>query len=285
MYAEGDIKSGTLWWKPTPANVIQITRGQWKTFVNSQIQISKRSVYLYEGFVASTHYNATVDCLDFVCDLTRFIKHSISPNSKLTTEGRIALQDIKKGDEIKENFFEYDKYPWPELWEGPTEQHASDKEKEVYASSHPEDPMIFDGVKIYVADAGVKGLGVFVGAPHKKGDLSYPDTLTNTLLIPKDAWLTFFNSKVTDVCQGFCDAVLTFSGWSKSTDSLFLYLNDLRYINHSNNPTVKEIQENGTTKRVYTRDIEVGTEIEIDYRLVDYPCPWANFLWAHLLFE
>jgi len=278
MIAETDIKAGIIWWQPTDANTLKLNRGSWKTFVTSEIKRSEKSTKLHKALVSWTYYSAKDDCLHFVLDRTRFIRHSTSPNSKLTAQGRIALVDIKKGDEINENFLEYDKYPWPEDWDGPIEKKATKEERETYALAHEQDPEIKPpgiDLKDYVADAGEKGLGLFVGVPLKKGDVFQKDTPTTLIYIPKDAWLTFVNSKLNDVCQGFYDAVIFYACYTKQFESLVLFLNNRRFTNHNSDPPIE-------TGRVWevVKDMPVGTAIEIDYRRCDYPCPWqSEFLW------
>jgi SET domain-containing protein len=44
------------------------------------------------------------------CDLTNFINHSYTPNLKIIDEIIIALEDIKPGEELFENYAEFDEY-------------------------------------------------------------------------------------------------------------------------------------------------------------------------------
>ena len=44
------------------------------------------------------------------CDLTNFINHSYTPNLKIIDEIIIALEDIKPGEELFENYVEFDEY-------------------------------------------------------------------------------------------------------------------------------------------------------------------------------
>jgi len=140
-----------------------------------------------------------------------------------------------------------------------------------------------DRVKYYVADAGEKGLGGFVGAPQKKGDKLLRKTETNELHFPKEAWLTFYNSKLTDLCKGFCDAVLTYSYWVSDLDVLVMFMDSNRFINHSDDANLISISGDWEE---FNRDLEAGSEILCNYRDpgVCYPCPWAKFLWARIAY-
>jgi len=285
MRAANDIKTGSIWWKPIIGkNIVQLNRSHWKTFVNSEIQLSKHSNIMYNFWISSTYYDKESDCLNFVCDSARFIRHSTCPNSKLTKEGRIAIKDIKEGDEITENFLEYDKYPWPELWGGPIEQHGDESVKKSYLAAHPEDLVVttelMEKPKYYIAEANFMGLGSYVGIGQKTGSIYQQILPNNQFHIPKEAWISIFNSKRTDLCQSFCDSVLKYGWYMEKTESLDMWLDNFRFINHSFDANVKF---EGTSLK-FLRDIEPGEQLLIDYSPeVTLPCPWATFRWEFLV--
>jgi hypothetical protein len=239
---------------------------------------------MYRFWTISTYYEPENDCLNFVCDNTRFIRHSTTPNSKLTQEGRISLQDIKQGDEITENFLLYPKYPWPELWEGPMEQQGDEKVKESYLAAHPEEIVVvsemLEKTKYYVADAAEKGLGSFVGIAQKKGTIYQRILPHNLLYFPKEAWLTFFNSFRTDLCQSFCNGIMMYGGYLKLLETVVVPLDNIRFLNHDVDLLNLKCVDNDM---LFLKDVEAGGQLFIDYASeVTIPCPWATFMWEFL---
>jgi len=287
MNAQSDIKEGSIWWKSIIGkNIIQLTRGQWKTFRNSELHKSKSSNAIYSVLITSTYYDNDTDCLNFVCDSTRFIRHSTSPNSRLSKEGRIALKDIKEGEEITENFLEYDKYPWPELWEGPIEMHGDESVKKAYLVDHPADLDVttefMEKTKLYIGDAGELGLGGFVGVAQKKGAVYHRDYPWNIWNVPQEPYLSFVNSKRSDLCQRFIDAILMHSYYVKKIDSLEIYLDNSRFVNHGIPGHVVYTNHQMT----FVADIGANEHMLEDYNTNDgicLPCPWAKFPWEFLI--
>jgi len=283
MEAEADIPSNTVWWTPTASNTFKLYRGQWKGFMLSEIDRSEMSRKTKEAFMAFTYYSKKDDCLYFVGDSTRFIKHSSEPNSKLTPEGRVSLRSIKKGEPITEDFSQYDKYPWPEQWE--RDCHASAEEKKDYLLSHPEDPHVFskefENLKHYVAKAGDKGLGLFCGQDQKKGGIWWAETPCNLLRLTKLFWLTFVPTVKTPTCQGFHDSVLFYCYYHRPSDALIYCLDDARFTNHSRTPNTTVDDKN--LYSIFRHDVPAGSEVDDDYRDYESDCPWTKFLWEDYL--
>lgn len=124
IFARVDIPKGTVWWRARPGiDVLLINRAQFQTLQTSQH--SSVSKDLLEAIYTYSYYSATEDALILILDHARYTNHSFQPNSDVIPEpgviGSIALRDIRAGEEIMEDYSEFDVCPWPgyadEHWE------------------------------------------------------------------------------------------------------------------------------------------------------------------------
>jgi len=76
-----------------------------KVSVDCVKQMSKAQQEYFDkyGWIDGDYYYSS-------CDLTNFVNHSSQPNLKILNEIVIALEDIEIGQELFENYSEFDKY-------------------------------------------------------------------------------------------------------------------------------------------------------------------------------
>ena len=77
--------------------ILLITKQQWKTFINSEIQLSDCSSLFRDGILFYAKYNRNFDYLFIYLNNLRFIRQSLNSN----------LEIEEKGDQ-KEDRFQYD---------------------------------------------------------------------------------------------------------------------------------------------------------------------------------
>lgn len=114
-FAKRDIPKGTVWWKgEIEHNVLLLNKAQYQNF-----QLSARNPIKaeFEKMVAIySYYSAKLDALIICLDNARYVNHSAEPNSGSGPDQdplqSIALRDIKKGEEILEDYHGYDVCPW-----------------------------------------------------------------------------------------------------------------------------------------------------------------------------
>jgi len=144
LFACETIPKGSVWWQQTETNTLRISRGQYQSLVNSQIDQTKNPLAygLFESISCYSYYSKKDDSLLLVFDNSRFVNHSDSPNSKCKDGKAHALRDILAGEEIREDYTLYDQYPWPERWDDFSEQeHVSSELRKEYVKEHTEDPI------------------------------------------------------------------------------------------------------------------------------------------------
>lgn len=76
-----------------------------KVSVDCVKQMSKAQQEYFDkyGWIDGDYYYSS-------CDLTNFVNHSSQPNLKFSNEIVIALEDIEIGQELFENYSDFDKY-------------------------------------------------------------------------------------------------------------------------------------------------------------------------------
>lgn len=76
-----------------------------KVSVDCVKQMSKAQQEYFDkyGWIDGDYYYSS-------CDLTNFVNHSSQPNLKILNEIVIAIEDIEIGQELFENYSEFDKY-------------------------------------------------------------------------------------------------------------------------------------------------------------------------------
>lgn len=119
LFAKSRIPKGTIWWKADPNDILMVNREQFKILMNSiqspLIEEFVRSILIY------AYYSAAHDALVLCLDNARFVNHSFTPNSGSDEFGTelvaVAVRDIEEGEEMTENYANYDQCPWADLWE------------------------------------------------------------------------------------------------------------------------------------------------------------------------
>jgi uncharacterized protein len=115
VFARVDIPIGTVWWRAHPGkDVLLITKAHFDTFRLSTHSAVSRD--MLEAIYTYSYYSAEEDALILILDHARYTNHSFQPNSDVNPEpgviGSIALRDIKAGEEIVEDYSEFDVCPW-----------------------------------------------------------------------------------------------------------------------------------------------------------------------------
>ena len=104
-------------------------------------------------------------------------------------------------------------------------------------------------IKTYIANAGEKGLGLFSDEFVSAGKLVWKEDLRFDVRI--------LNKNLSHDHLNFLQHYGCLVG-----DEWQVCLDNARFINHSNNPNIKTIDD---TMCYSTRDIQIGEEITIDY--------------------
>lgn len=114
IFAKTNIPKGTIWWQARPCDVLLIEQDQFETLKTSHH--SPVSKALLEAIYTYSYYSAEDDALILILDQARYTNHSFQPNSDVIPEpgiiGSITLRDIKAGEEILEDYSEFDHCPW-----------------------------------------------------------------------------------------------------------------------------------------------------------------------------
>lgn len=118
VFAKQDIPKGTVWWKgEIDSNVILLNREQYQNLYRSENNPLKES--LWNVFSTYAYYSQKHDGLVLCLDNARYVNHSDTPNSGPGEDGNplasVALRDIKKGEEITEDYDVYDHCAWAEI--------------------------------------------------------------------------------------------------------------------------------------------------------------------------
>lgn len=118
LFAKCDIPRGTVWWKGEPdKNILLFNKEQYINLRNSETNGIKPM--FWKMFTTYSYYSAIFDSLILCLDNARYVNHSSDPNSGPNPDRNplisIALRDIKEGEEILENYDEYDICPWVEI--------------------------------------------------------------------------------------------------------------------------------------------------------------------------
>jgi SET domain-containing protein len=118
VFAIHDIPKGTIWWRADiHSNVIMLNREQYENLYRSENNPLKQN--LWTVFSTYAYYSQLHDSLVLCLDNARYVNHSDAPNSgpgcDLNPLASVALRDIKKGEEITENYDNYDPCPWAEI--------------------------------------------------------------------------------------------------------------------------------------------------------------------------
>ncbi len=115
LFAKRDIPKGTIWWKGEEGkNVLLLHRDQYDNFLLSGE--SELKTRFWEVLATYSYYAPQIDALVLCLDNVRYVNHSKTPNSHTPIDAyplvSIALRDIKQGEEIVEDYDEYEFCPW-----------------------------------------------------------------------------------------------------------------------------------------------------------------------------
>ncbi|MHA2393907.1 MAG: SET domain-containing protein [Promethearchaeota archaeon] len=113
LFAKKLIPKGKMWWHARPEDVLILTKKQFLTLDNSQ-KTSSVDKFM-QGLLTYAYYDEVLDALVFCLDNSRFVNHSLNPNSGTVDEhslNAIASRDIQPGEEITENYLYYVSCDW-----------------------------------------------------------------------------------------------------------------------------------------------------------------------------
>lgn len=117
LFAEEDIKEGEIVWKFTHDTCLTFTKEQFNELANSYHKTENQIIIYYLTYC---YYQNNMDALIFCLDNGRFVNHSDKPNlsapANMTKDQSwqysAAIRDIKKGEELTENYNGYDTCNW-----------------------------------------------------------------------------------------------------------------------------------------------------------------------------
>jgi hypothetical protein len=118
VFAKVFIPKGTIWWHPEPKDVLLVTRNQYAAFTKS-VQ-NPMSARMLDALHTYCYYSSALDSLVFCLDNARFVNHSEMPTSGAHPSSNplmaMALRDLEPGEEILENYRNYDRCSWSCLY-------------------------------------------------------------------------------------------------------------------------------------------------------------------------
>ncbi|WP_068469599.1 SET domain-containing protein [Candidatus Protochlamydia phocaeensis] len=117
LFADQDIKQGDIVWHYTPETCMVFTQQQFEKLLHSYHKTEKQVIQYYLTY---SYYQSRLNGLVFCLDNGRFVNHSETPNlagpshfpSDISWQYSVALRDIKKGEELTENYHTYDHSEW-----------------------------------------------------------------------------------------------------------------------------------------------------------------------------
>ncbi len=117
LFARRFIPAGSIWWQATLDNVVLLSRPHLETLTGSHM--NKTIGGLVHAARIYGYYSSRLDSIIICLDNARYVNHSGEPNSGAPADGNplcsVALRDIYEGEEIFENYGEYDACPWSDL--------------------------------------------------------------------------------------------------------------------------------------------------------------------------
>jgi uncharacterized protein len=117
LFADEEIKEGTPVWQYTPETCIVLTKPQFQELLQSYHKTEKELINYY---LIYSYYQAKLNGMILCLDNGRFVNHSENPSLKapmnLPKENAwqysVAARDIKKGEELTEDYRTYDTSEW-----------------------------------------------------------------------------------------------------------------------------------------------------------------------------
>lgn len=117
LFAEEDIKEGMPVWQYTQDTCILLRKSQFDMLSQSFHKTEKEVIQYYLTY---SYFQAKLDGLVLCLDNGRFVNHSEQPNLKcpsnmpkeIAWQYSVACHDIKKGEELTEDYRTYDSSEW-----------------------------------------------------------------------------------------------------------------------------------------------------------------------------
>lgn len=117
LFADQEIKKGDIVWKYTPETCTIFTQEQFQVLLNS-FHKTEREIIRY--YLTYTYYQKFLNGVVFCLDDGRFVNHADDPvlagpthlSPDVAWQYSVALRDIKRGEELTENYNTYDSSNW-----------------------------------------------------------------------------------------------------------------------------------------------------------------------------
>ncbi len=115
LFAASFIPKDAVWWRGTPENTLRISRAQYETLRASHYREGGGG--LIDTLHTYSYYERALDALILILDDTRYINHHDDPNAGggMMLQSQ-ALRDIHPGEEIVEDYRQFDPCPWASLY-------------------------------------------------------------------------------------------------------------------------------------------------------------------------
>ena len=114
LFAKKFMPKGMVWWYAREKDVMIITKDQFLT-LDSSVRSPEMKEFMTILLIYS-YYERDFDALVFCLDNSRYVNHSINPNSGATDDESafcsVALRDIQIGEEITEDYSDYTICDW-----------------------------------------------------------------------------------------------------------------------------------------------------------------------------
>jgi uncharacterized protein len=115
LFAKIDIPKGTEWWRGEPdKNILLFSEEQYLNLNRSEKK--GMNPFFWKMLATYSYYSKKHGSLVLCLDNARYVNHSLQPNSGQNKDkdplASVAIRDIKAGEEILENYEEYDPCPW-----------------------------------------------------------------------------------------------------------------------------------------------------------------------------
>ncbi|MFT6792932.1 MAG: SET domain-containing protein [Rubritalea sp.] len=117
LFAKKDIPKDTIWWKSKRSNVLLLNHSHYRTLQESHVNDTMDNLLNIASFYG--YYSAKLDSIVICLDNARYVNHSHVPNSGAPSNGdplsSVSLRDIYAGEEITEDYANYDACPWSKI--------------------------------------------------------------------------------------------------------------------------------------------------------------------------
>lgn len=110
LFADEPIKKGQRVWEFHPETCLVLTEKQIMNWLDSSKKSEMDIIHYY--YLKHGYYESNKDAIIFCLDNSRFINSISQPNVLSYPEMSIAARDIEKGEEITENYDDYDDAEW-----------------------------------------------------------------------------------------------------------------------------------------------------------------------------